>query len=141
MSQRQTTTSVHCDTPVLLGSASTCTATVTDTAAGAPITPDGAVSWFSGGEVEEDVFSDDACTLAGSAATATCSVTYTPSTAGAHTIGATYGGLAIHGTSSGGAQVTVTSPQLNIALRSSAFAANSVGNTLVLPKPAGASAV
>ncbi len=133
---RLTATAAQCDTPVLLGASSTCTATVTDTSPGAAITPGGAVHWFSGGEDENEVFSDDACTVSGTGATATCSVTYTPASGGSHEIGATYGGTGVHATSSDGAQVNVTVPQQTIAFRSSAFAANPVANNLVIPKPA-----
>ena len=135
---RLTTTAAQCDTPVLLGASSTCTATVTDTSPGTPITPGGAVHWFSGGEDEELVFpDDDNCTLTGAGAIASCSVTYVPASAGAHDIGATYGGTGVHDTSSDGAQVSVTSPQQTIAFRSSAFAANPVANNLVIPRPSG----
>jgi hypothetical protein len=133
---RDTTTSVACTSPIALGASSTCTATVKDTSPGTAITPSGAVHWFPGGTEE---FSNDTCSLTGAGATATCSVTYTPVTGGAHDIGATYGGTGTHATSAGGGQVTANAPQ-SIALRSSAFAANSIGNNLVLPTPSGVQA-
>ena len=136
VAQRQTTTSVACTSPVALGAASTCTATVTDTSPGTPITPSGAVHWFPGGSEE---FSSDTCSLVGGGATATCSVTYTPATGGTHDIGATYGGTGTHATSAGGSQVTANTPPA-IALRASAFAANPVANNLVIPTPAGVQA-
>jgi hypothetical protein len=130
---RDTTTSVACTSPIALGASSTCTATVKDTSPGTAITPSGAVHWFPGGTEE---FSNDTCSLTGAGSTSTCSVTYTPATAGAHDIGATYGGTGTHATSAGSGQVTANAPP-SIALRSSAFAANAVGNNLVLPTPAG----
>src|SRR5439155_6242233 len=50
------------------------------------------------------------CTLSGTGRSASCSVTYTPTTAGAHAITASYGGDATHEGSSGvtAAAVTVT---------------------------------
>ncbi len=102
VSFRSSATLVSCvPVRVAVGNATTCTATVTDTAtAGTPITPTGPIVFsvlkpdtglgrFSGG---------GQCTLQGSGKSATCSVTYTPTAVGdgIHTILATYNGDAAH---------------------------------------------
>ena len=79
----------------------TCTATVTDTTtAGSAITPTGTVA-FSVLDPDAGLgrFSDGGqCTLHGSGASATCSLTYTPSAVGdgIHTVLGTYGGDHAH---------------------------------------------
>ena len=108
-----TKTSVTCSpSTVVAGNATTCTATVTDTA-GSPTTPSGTVSFSSspgpGG------FTGSPCTLSGSGASASCSVTYTPSATTSNpvrtdTITATYGGDDTHSGGSGTIDETVISP-------------------------------
>src|SRR5437016_4749327 len=103
-----TTTSVSC-TPasVPVGSPTSCTATVTDIVVGATATtPTGTVSFFA--DAATTAFAS--CTLSGTGSSASCSVTYTPTTAGAHAITASYGGDATHEGSSGatGSALTVT---------------------------------
>src|SRR5438309_261338 len=95
---RTTTTTVAC-TPssVIVGQATSCTATVTDTAAGTASTPTGTVTFTPGGT----------CTLAGTGASATCSVSVAPTASGTLTVSASYGGDATHATSTGSASVTV----------------------------------
>src|SRR5436309_1972198 len=100
VNKRTTTTTVAC-TPstVVIGQATSCTATVTDTAAGTTSTPTGTVTFTPGGT----------CTLAGTGATATCSVTYTPTAVGtgSHLITGTYSGDTNHATSSGTATIAI----------------------------------
>src|SRR5881396_2210490 len=108
--QRTTTTTVACTpSPVTGGSATSCTATVTDsTAAGTPVTPTGTVSFTTN---STGTFTPSAsCTLVAGTGTASCSVTYTPgSTAvGHHLITGTYPGDATHTTSNGSFNLAVT---------------------------------
>jgi hypothetical protein len=86
----------------------TLTVTVTDKSPGAPQAPTGTVTWTastSGGS-----FTSKTCTLTAISQTQSqCIVTYTtPSTAGAVTITAKYGGNPTHGISSGTSKLTVT---------------------------------
>lgn len=94
-----TSTSVSC-TPSLaiVNQPTTCTATVTDTSPGTPITPTGSVSFVSSGP---GTFSASSCTLAGTGASASCSVSYTPTAFGSVTITATCPGDSNHLGSSG----------------------------------------
>jgi hypothetical protein len=105
---RSTSTSVSCAPgAVAVGTPSTCTATVTDTAAGTASTPTGTVDFGSDGAGS---FGDDQCTLTGTGASASCSVSYTPAASGAvrtDTITASYGGDSLHAGSSGTAPVRV----------------------------------
>ncbi|MFN8454654.1 MAG: YDG domain-containing protein [Anaerolineae bacterium] len=109
-----TTTSVDCGsgTPtVTYGSSITCVATVTR--GGGSNTPAGNVSWTTSGAGS---FVTSPCTLSGSGASATCSVTYTPSSVGSgtHTITATYAGNTNFTTSNGNQGVTVNPKALTI---------------------------
>jgi hypothetical protein len=95
VTRRATTTTVSCGTPVPAATPTTCTATVSDAGAGA-LAPTGTVSWAGPGS-----FSPSTCTLGGGPADASCSVAFTPSQAGTHTVAATYGADADHLGSSG----------------------------------------
>src|SRR5439155_398657 len=88
---------------VPVGSPTSCTATVTDTGPGTAITPTGTVSFASSGA---GTFGSSSCGLSGSGNSATCSVTYTPSAVGTHTITASYSGDTTHAMSSGTTVVT-----------------------------------
>jgi Big-like domain-containing protein/beta-propeller repeat-containing protein len=102
VTKRSTSTTVSCvPSTVSVGSPTVCTATVKDTDTGISSTPTGTVSFASSGP---GTFVGSPCTLAAGQ----CSVTYTPSAAGTHTITATYSGDAIHAPSSGTTPVTVT---------------------------------
>jgi beta propeller repeat protein len=110
--QDPTATSLAC-TPgtVVVGGATTCTATVTDTAATGQTTPTGSVAFSSG--TSGGAFTPAAtCTLSATATAgqASCPVTYTPGTVGSGTqaITANYAGDAGHTASTGTATVTVT---------------------------------
>jgi hypothetical protein len=106
---RSTSMGVSCAPgTVAVGTPSTCTATVTDTAAGAASTPTGSVGFATSGPGS---FGAGSCTLsAASAGVATCSVSYTPAasdTLRTDTITAGYGGDSTHAGSSATAAVAV----------------------------------
>jgi hypothetical protein len=100
---RNTTTGVSC-TPasLIVNQATSCTAMVTDTSSGTAITPSGTVSFASNGA---GAFTPSSCTLAGTGASASCSVGYSASPPptlghGTQTITGRYGGDATHAASS-----------------------------------------
>jgi len=91
-----TTMTVGCSpTPVAVNAQTACTATVTDTTAGTPVTPTGSVTFGSSGA---GTFSSASCSLSGTGATASCLVGYTPApgTEGTQTITVNYLGDSIH---------------------------------------------
>src|SRR5437899_6789879 len=98
VNKRTTSTGVTC-TPstVFINQGSTCTATVTDTAAGTLSTPTGSVTFTVSGVT--GTFTT--CTLAAgtTAGTATCTSTFTASTSGTATINGSYSGDSTHATS------------------------------------------
>ena len=103
---RTTSTSVSCSVAFLTDHHATpCTATVTDTSPGTPITPSGTVTWTSSGQ---GTFSPNACALSGAGPTATCTVTYTasPGRPLPRTITGTYSGDTDHFGSSGTTHIT-----------------------------------
>jgi len=92
-----TAMSMSCSpTPVAVGAQTACTATVTDTISGTPVTPSGSVTFTSSDS--SGTFSSASCSLYGTGATATCLVGYTPAfgTEGAQTITASYAGDSTH---------------------------------------------
>jgi hypothetical protein len=98
-----TSTSVACSPDSIgVGSATTCAATVTDTASSGASTPSGTVS-FSASPSSGSFGSSGSCTLTGTGTTgvASCQVTFTPAAGGSYTVTGAYGGDAGHGTSSG----------------------------------------
>jgi hypothetical protein len=107
-----TSTGVNCTGPGEYGTGTTCTVTVTREAG--LITPTGSVAWttsgggtFSGGGV---------CSLSGSGASGSCSVTYTPSAVGtgSHLITAMYAGDSIFRGSTGNQALTVNPRPLEV---------------------------
>ena len=107
-------TNVNCGagTPlVTYGSGITCVATVVR--GSGSNTPTGNVNWTTGGSGN---FATSPCVLSGSGGTATCSVTYTPSSvgSGSHLITATYAGDPNFFTSNGNQTVTVTAKAITI---------------------------
>jgi hypothetical protein len=99
-----TLTSVSCASPVMVGNSTNCTATVTDTAPStSPLTGSLTFSTASPGS-----FSPNVCTLA--LGVTSCTVAYTPTAGGTHTITATYSADATHSQSGGSAAVSVTTP-------------------------------
>jgi len=108
VTKRTTTTSVSCSVAFLTDHHATpCTATVTDTSPGTPITPSGTVAWTSSGE---GTFSPNPCVLSGAGPTATCTVTYTasPGKPLPRTITGTYSGDTDHFGSSGSTTIAVS---------------------------------
>jgi len=99
--QRSTSTSISCMASTLTDHHSTpCTAVVTDTSPGTPITPSGTFAWKSSGK---GTFGPNPCTLSGAGGTATCIVTFTaaPGKSLPQTITGTYSGDTDHSGSSG----------------------------------------
>src|SRR6058998_4289872 len=102
--KHSTATGLVCDPSVPVGSAASCTATVTDSVATAPF-PTGPVNFFADGAATPFT----SCSLSGSGVTQSCSVSYTPTTAGPHSIVAKYAGDGAHADStSPPAAVTAT---------------------------------
>src|SRR2546425_10686903 len=81
-------------------------ATVTDSVATAPF-PTGPVNFFADGAATPFA----SCSLSGSGVTQSCSVSYTPTTAGAHSIVAKYAGDPAHADSTSPPAPIVVSPQ------------------------------
>jgi Bacterial Ig-like domain (group 1)/Bacterial Ig-like domain (group 3)/Calx-beta domain len=103
--RRPTSTSVSCGA-LTVGISGSCTATVTDTGSGTKTTPTGTVSW---GSSPAGTFAANQCTLSptGTLGVASCSVGYTPSSAGANVVTASYGGSLAHEASQGQTTVQV----------------------------------
>src|SRR6516225_6951080 len=80
-----TSTAVSCTSPVFINQASTCTATVTDTAAGTASTPAGTVL-FAIVSGTGTLGTPNPCTLV----SGSCSVTFTGTVAGTATVSGTY---------------------------------------------------
>jgi hypothetical protein len=95
---RSTATAVSCaPSAPEAGAVVSCTTTVSDTASGSASAPTGEVTFAQG-----------SCMLVGSGETASCSVSYTPSRAGAETLEASYAGDEAHAPSSGTTEVAAT---------------------------------
>jgi DNA-binding beta-propeller fold protein YncE len=107
--EHSTSTRVRCSPDsVAPGQPTTCTATVTDTAASGETTPSGTVR-FTGSRPGS--FSNESCTLRATApGVAGCDVVYTPLLAGSNRITASYGGDSTHGASSGFTRVPPAPP-------------------------------
>ena len=108
---RSTSTSVSCSpSTVAVGQTTSCTATVTDIAAGTASTPTGSVS-FTSDTAGGSFSSSGSCSLSptGTAGEVSCAVSYTPGQVGSgtHTITANYGGDSAHATSTSAGTVTV----------------------------------
>ena len=114
VSTRSTSTSVSCSPgTVAAGRATSCTATVSDTASGTASTPAGTVSLDVSPSSSGSFADEGVCALAGSGATgvASCSVGYTPSANGSRSIGASYPGDTVHASSSANSfELTVPAP-------------------------------
>jgi hypothetical protein len=96
---RKTTTTISCaPSLVFVNTATSCTATVADVSSGTVVTPSGSVSFTTNGT---GTFSPAAiCTLSGTGASTSCSVSYTPTARYIHAIGGSYGGDGSHAGSS-----------------------------------------
>src|SRR5438552_4023357 len=106
-----TSTSVSCSpSPLVINQATSCTATVTDTAVG-PTNPSGSVGFTTNSTGTFNPTSAS-CTLAAgtTAGTATCSLSYTPTVTGHHLITGSYGGDSTHSASQGTFTIPVTPP-------------------------------
>src|SRR6266581_2877164 len=100
-----TSTSITCNTPVLVGTASSCTVTVTNTATN-PSAPSGPVTLTTSSRGSLPYY----CSLTTATPTsATCALSYTPRIAGSHTITADYQGDGTHSVSSGATSLTASS--------------------------------
>ncbi|HEY6471022.1 MAG TPA: Ig-like domain-containing protein [Candidatus Dormibacteraeota bacterium] len=100
--KRSDTTGVACaPASTIVGVATSCTATVSDTSAGTAITPGGTMTWTSAA----GTFSPTTCGLSAGA----CSTAFTPSAGhvGPETVNAAYGGDTDHLTSSGSTSIGV----------------------------------
>src|SRR5206468_2806919 len=102
--KHSTGTGLVCDPSVPVGSAASCTATVTDSVTTAPF-PTGPVDFSADAAATPSA----SCSLSGTGGTQSCAVSYTPTTAGAHSIVAKYAGDSAHADStSPAAPVTAT---------------------------------
>jgi DNA-binding beta-propeller fold protein YncE len=103
---RPTSTSLTCSpTTALLGHTTSCRVTATDTGSGTPVTPTGIVTVKTSGP-----FSFSACTLSGTGASASCQVSYAPTSygSGQATLVAGYAGDShTHAASTGHTTLTV----------------------------------
>ena len=121
-----TTTMVSCSSPVAVGTASTCTATVTDTATPGATNPTGQVTFSTDGSGS---FSPaNPCTLSSLGSNqANCVVSYTPTSVGSgtHNIGASYLGDSVHAAS--------TATSLALTVTNSTPSLTTVVNSTVAP--------
>ena len=120
-----TTMSVQCSpSPVTIGTAATCTATVADKSS-SPNPPTGSIGFTSNGT---GTFGPSTgCTLTTATANASsCSVSYTPTSLGSQLISGSYGGDSGHLSTSGGTTLTVSPRQTStsIACNPSSVAVN-----------------
>jgi len=107
-----TSTSITCNTPILAGTASSCTVTVNNTVTN-PAAPSGTVTLTTNSRGSLPYY----CTLTTATPTsATCIVSYTPRIAGSHTITANYQGDGTHSVSSGTTSLTASSRSTSTAI-------------------------
>ncbi len=97
-------TTIECESPVVYGDNTTCTATVTRVIG--DHTPSGLVNWTSD---SSSSFSPNPCTLSGSDGISSCTVTYNPNVVGSgtHVLTAAYAGDTFFGPSSDSQAITV----------------------------------
>ncbi len=111
-----TATSVSCNpTSTAVNAPTACTATVTNTD-GTAVPPSGSITFGSGGGA--GAFSSGSCSLAGTGATSTCEVSYTPSpgSEGQQTITADYAGDSNHLASSASFLLGVDARGVSVSL-------------------------
>jgi hypothetical protein len=108
---RSTSMSVNC-TPAELqpNQATTCIATVSDITQTNPSTPTGTVTWKTSGS---GTFTSTTCTLSGTGFSSSCSVNYTPKSAGSETIIGAYGGSSSQPPATHAASLTILNAQNN----------------------------
>jgi hypothetical protein len=110
---RSTATTLSCSpSTVLTNNGSTCTTTVTDTASGTASTPTGTVQFTSSGTASGTFTPAASCSLT----TGSCSVIFTPTSAGTATVTGNYQGDNAHSPSSG------TSGTITSTLRTTSIA-------------------
>ncbi len=138
---RRTTASTVSCTPAsaLIGATVTCLATVEDSDTGTAVTPTGDTDFSQGGTGTGTFANAGACTLAASSTpgTATCSVTYTASTAGAQTLTGAYHGTNLSYSSSDTAAHVATLPTPPTAVGGQSTAAVGEPQTFQVTIPAG----
>src|SRR6266487_176993 len=101
---RTTTTTITCSSPVVIGQASDCIATVRDNSGATGTAPTGTVSFTTNSS-----FLQSSCALtAGTGTTSTCSVQFTPSSTGTVAVTGKYGSDLIHAESSGAGTFATT---------------------------------
>ena len=104
VTKRSTSNSVNCTGH---SGKFTCTASISDTSLGLPLTPTGTVTWTSSSTSKKSAFVPPSCTLNGTGPTASCTVSYTnPGKSMTVTITATYSGDAGHIGSTGSTTLT-----------------------------------
>ena len=105
---RSLTSALNCESPGTIGAATSCTVTVTDNSPGTFITPTGEVILTTSGS---GTFTGT-CNLSGTTASASCSLTYTPSgtTASNDMISYSYPGDTNHTASTGNFLLVVSPP-------------------------------
>jgi len=107
VTKRSTSTTVSCSPSSFHANGSTtCTAVVTDTASGTKSAPTGDVNFTADGGVAP--FGVCGLIPSGTTGTASCSVPFTSTKAGTHTITASYGGDLTHSASTGSTTVAIT---------------------------------
>lgn len=100
-----TKTAVSClQTALTVGTATTCTATVTDTAAN-PATPAGVVKFTA---PIADTLDGTSCTLSGTGASASCQTTFTAGAAGSAVVAGNYAGASTEAPSSASRTLKIT---------------------------------
>jgi len=106
-----TSTTVSCMAySLLVNSATSCMATVSDEYGDDSSTPTGTVS-FTSSPASALFGNSGTCSLSGSDGVASCSVSFTPSSAGDYDITGTYSGAAAYGGSSGSAETVAVTAQ------------------------------
>ncbi len=124
-SSRSTSTTITCNSSVLIGQAATCTATVTDTSGSGSIAPFSIVSFTQTGT--SGSFSSSTCYLYGTGTSASCSVTFTPAASGTSNINAAFAGEQVHTGSSTGSPATINSSKRTSALTVSCTSPIAIG--------------
>jgi hypothetical protein len=104
---RQVSVAVGCaPAPIAVGQTTTCTATVTDDLGAGAGSPSGLVTFASSAGARFG--STSSCVVAGSGASASCALPYTPSVVGTDTITATYAGDSARVAAGGSIDLTVS---------------------------------
>lgn len=113
-SSRGSSATISCTGAVLAGQASTCTATVTDTSGSGTITPYGTIAFTNTGL--PGYFTPASCYLVGTTASASCSVSFTPTASGTANINAVFAGDQAHSGSSTSSPATINASKRTSAL-------------------------